>query len=80
MATKILELFVGATYHFEYTNHRGNVEMRTATFEDYQIYNEAVHGYYPAGTHCFLMIAHDRGDAKRSFAVKNINFDTWRKV
>lgn len=80
MKTINLGLFVGAVYQFEYTNHRDDTEMRTATFLDYQIVGDGHEDYYPAGTHCFLMIAHDRNDAYRSFAVDKINFETWRKI
>jgi len=75
-----IELFPGATYQFEYTNHRDVTEMRTATFRNFQIVGEGHDDYYPVGTHCFLMIAHDRNGAYRSFAVNNIDFSTWRKV
>ena len=75
-----IEIFPGAVYQFEYTNHRDETELRTATFKHFQIIGEGHERYYPAGTHCFYMIAHDRNDHARSFAISNIDFSTWKKI
>lgn len=78
--TRNIKIIPDATYTFEYTNHRGVTAIRTATFINFQIVGEGNEDYYPAGTHCFLMMAHDRNNAYRSFAVDNINFATWKKL
>lgn len=78
MKMKQLGLFIGATYSFEYTNHRDVTATRIATLLDAQF--GAVEGYYPTPRLLFLMSAHDRDGAPRSFDPTKINFDTWRAI
>ena len=75
----MLGLFVGRTFMFDYTDHHGELGQRVATFKDVEIIGSG-NAYYPKGTVCFRMSAHDRDMADRSFAIEKIDFETWRAV
>ena len=70
-----LGLFVGASYQFEYTNHRGETAMRFVTFRDLQY--GTILPYYPEPTWLLLCDDHSKDGAPRSFALNKINVATW---
>ncbi len=69
-----LELFPGRNVRFEYTNHAGETETRTARFIDAEY--GMVAPYYPTPRLLLRMWCYDR-KAERSFDPTKINFDTW---